>query len=107
MIRAMAKAKTTWKWRDIEFNTKKELFAHLAQTARSAVQGMPVDEVTGQGRQLHSVRIKVQVSLGGWPPPPPRKLPTARTASRASKPGKVVTPLEPVRLPKLKPGQYF
>lgn len=67
----MAKSKTIWQWRGTTFSSKKELLAHLAQRAREAAQGVlgpPVDEVRGDDRRVYSVRFKVQVSLGAWPP---------------------------------------
>lgn len=82
----MAKSKTIWEWRGSTFSSKKEVLAHLAQRAREAVEGVlgpPVAEVRGDDRQTYSVKLKVQVSLGVWPPRR-RKLPSPAAASAAT-----------------------
>lgn len=70
-FRATAKSNTIWQWRGIEFKSRKALLTHLTQRAREAAQGVlgpPVYEVRGEDRRVQSVRVKVQVSLGAWPP---------------------------------------
>ena len=92
----MAKARTVWKWRDKEFGTRRELIAHLKQRAEEAIKGQPVDEVRGRDRQIHSVRVKVQVLLGPWPS---RQRQAARTTAVAEpKSRKRVPPLKPLDL---------
>lgn len=104
----MAKSKAVWKWRGQEFKTKQDLLAHLTQRARAAAQGVlgpPVDEISGEDRQAHSVKFKIQVSLGAWPP---RNKKSPRPSDTSDTPGKRqrLRPLPKVPLKKGK-DEYF
>ena len=104
----MAKSKTIWEWRGSTFGTKKELLAHLHQRTREAAQGIlgpPVDEVRGDDRQAYSIKFKVQVSLGAWPP---RNRNPSSPAAVSGAPGKRrrLKPLSKAAIEK-DTGKYF
>ena len=103
----MAKAKTVWRWKAETFNSKQELLAYLKERARQAVTGPPAEEMEGGGVTSHSVNIKIQVSIGVWPPRDKKK--TAASTVAPAKKKKPAKPLPPLRLPALKKGDknYF
>ena len=105
----MAKAKTVWRWKAETFSNKKELLEYLKQRAREAVTGPPADEMVGDAVKSHSVNVKIQLSLGVWPPRNKRKTAASTVAVSTAKKKKPAKPLPPLRLPAMKKGSsdYF